>query len=95
VAASYDMRRGSHLVDLSVRNDDSVYGSKTTGAAGYGYEFNKDLRATASYGTSFRAPTFNELYFPGYGLATNKPEQGRNAEAGLRYQWRGTEFKAN
>jgi vitamin B12 transporter len=95
VAASYDMRRGSHLVDLSVRKDDSVYGSKTTGAAGYGYEFSKDLRATASYGTSFRAPTFNELYFPGYGLATNKPEQGRNAEAGLRYQWRGTEFKAN
>ena len=94
-AASYDMRRGSHLVDLSVRKDHSVYGAKTTGAAGYGYEFSKDLRATASYGTSFRAPTFNELYFPGYGLASNKPEQGKNAEAGLRWQMAHTEFKAN
>lgn len=95
VAASYDMRRGSHLVDVSVRNDHSVYGSKTTGAAGYGYEFSKDLRATASFGTSFRAPTFNELYYPGYGLPTNKPEQGKNAEVGLRWQVAGTELKAN
>jgi vitamin B12 transporter len=95
VAASYDLHRGRHLVDVSVRNDDSVYGSKTTGAAGYGYEFTKDLRATASFGTSFRAPTFNELYFPGYGLLTNKPEQGKNAEAGLRWQVAGTELKAS
>ncbi len=95
VAAAYDMRRGSHLLDLSLRNDHSVYGGKTTGAAGYGYEFSKDLRATASVGTSFRAPTYNELYYPGYGLVTNKPEQGRNAEAGLRWQIAGAELQAN
>jgi len=95
VAAAYDMRRGSHLLDLSLRNDHSVYGGKTTGAAGYGYEFSKDLRATASIGTSFRAPTYNELYYPGYGLVSNKPEQGRNAEAGLRWQVAGAELQAN
>jgi vitamin B12 transporter len=95
VAASYDLRRGSHLLDLSLRNDHSVYGAKTTGAAGYGYEFSKDLRATASVGTSFRAPTYNELYFPGFGLLTNKPEQGRNAEVGVRYQVAGAELQAN
>jgi vitamin B12 transporter len=95
VAAAYDLRRGRHLLDLSLRKDHSVYGGKTTGAAGYGYEFGKGLRATASVGTSFRAPTYNELYFPGYGLATNKPEQGRNAEAGLRYRVAGTELQAN
>jgi vitamin B12 transporter len=93
-AASYDLRRGSHLVDLSARKDQAGYGSKTTGAAGYGYEFNKDVRATAAIGTSFRAPTFNELYYPGYGLASNKPEQGRNAEAGVRYQHAGTALQA-
>jgi vitamin B12 transporter len=95
VAAAYDLRRGSHLLDLSLRRDHSVYGGKTTGAAGYGYEFSKDLRATASVGTSFRAPTYNELYFPGYGLATNKPEQGRNAELGVRWQIAGAELQAN
>lgn len=94
-AAAYDLRRGRHLLDLGLRRDHSVYGGKTTGAAGYGYEFSKDLRATASVGTSFRAPTYNELYFPGYGLATNKPEQGRNVEAGVRYQVAGTELQAN
>ena len=95
VAAAYDLRRGSHLLDLSLRRDRSVYGGKTTGAAGYGYEFSKDLRATASVGTSFRAPTYNELYYPCYGLPSNKPEQGRNLEAGLRYRIAGAELQAN
>ena len=95
VAAAYDLRRGSHLLDISLRRDHSVYGGKTTGAAGYGYEFSKDLRATASLGTSFRAPTYNELYYPGYGLETNKPEQGRNAEVGVRWQVAGAALQAN
>jgi vitamin B12 transporter len=95
VAGAYDLRRGRHLLDLSLRRDHSVYGGKTTGAAGYGYEFGKGLRATASVGTSFRAPTYNELYFPGYGLSTNRPEQGRNTEVGLRYQLAGAELQAN
>jgi vitamin B12 transporter len=95
VAASYDMRRGSHLLDVSARTDRSEYGSKTTGAIGYGYAFTKDLRANASFGTSFRAPTFNELYYPGYGLPTNRPEQGRNAEVGVQYRVAGVDLKAD
>jgi vitamin B12 transporter len=95
VAGSYDMRRGSHLLDLSVRKDHAEYGSKTTGAIGYGYQFGKDLRASASVGTSFRAPTFNELYYPGYGLPSNKPEQGRNAELGVQYRLAGADLQAN
>jgi vitamin B12 transporter len=95
VAASYDLRRGSHLLDVSARNDHADYGSQTTGAVGYGYEFTKDLRATASLGTSFRAPTFNELFYPGYGLMSNQPERGRNAEAGVQYRVAGVDLQAN
>jgi len=84
-AASYNARRGAHLLSASARRDNSVYGNKNTGAIGYGYQFTRALRATASYGTSFRAPTYNELYFPNYGNAANRPEKGRNAEVGLRY----------
>ena len=84
-AASYNARRGAHLISASARRDNSVYGNKNTGAIGYGYQFTRALRATASYGTSFRAPTYNELYFPNYGNAANRPEKGRNAEVGLRY----------
>ena len=94
-AAAYSARRGAHLVDVSARQDRSVYGSQNTGAAGYGYDFGNGLHATASIGTSFRAPTFNELYFPGYGLATNQPEKGRNREVGLRYDGDGYQLDAS
>ena len=93
-AAAYALRRGSHLVDVSARQDRSVYGDKNTGAAGYGYNFGNGLRATASIGSSFRAPTFNELYYPGYGVDTNQPERGRNAELGLRYDSRAVQLDA-
>ena len=94
-AAAYSLKRGSHLVDISARHDrSSVYGSRNTGAAGYGYDFGNGLRATASIGSSFRAPTFNELYYPNYGLPTNKPEKGRNREAGLRYDAGQLQFDA-
>ena len=93
-AAAYSLRRDRHLVDVSARQDRSVYGAKNTGALGYGYDFGGGLRATASIGSSFRAPTFNELYYPGYGLETNQPERGRNAELGLRYDGRGVQLDA-
>lgn len=84
IGASYSLKRGASLASVSVRHDDSTqYGGKTTGALGYGYRFTPNLRANISAGTSFRAPTFNELYYPGFGIATNKPEQGRNVEGGL------------
>ncbi|KAF3996781.1 TonB-dependent receptor [Glaciimonas immobilis] len=85
-AASYQLKRGAHLATISIRNDNSAqFGDHVTGSLGYGYRLSKDWRANASYGTSFRAPTFNELYYPGYGIATNKPEKGKNAELGLVY----------
>ncbi|MEN3297158.1 MAG: vitamin transporter [Burkholderiales bacterium] len=86
VAAAYQLRQGAHLAALSVRNDDSSqFGSHTTGGVSYGYRVTSALRANASYATSFRAPTFNELYFPGFGVPSNKPEKGKNAEVGLHY----------
>lgn len=86
LAASYSLKRDRQLASVSLRHDDSSqYGAKTTGAAAYGYRINSALRASASVGTSFRAPTFNELYYPGFGVASNKPESGRNAEGGLYF----------
>ncbi|WP_426103912.1 TonB-dependent receptor plug domain-containing protein [Massilia sp. TSP1-1-2] len=85
-AASYSIKRGAHLGTVSARHDNSSqYGSVNTGGIGYGYRISSTLRANASFGTSFRAPTFNELYYPSYGVESNRPEHGRNAEAGLVY----------
>lgn len=85
-ALSYSLKRGAHLASASARLDDnSQYGSQSTGGIGYGYRITSALRVNASAGTSFRAPTFNELYYPSYGVASNRPEHGRNAEVGLAY----------
>lgn len=86
MGASYQLNRGNHLASIGLRNDDnSQFGSKVTGSVGYGYRLTSALRANASYGTSFRAPTFNDLYYPGYGITSNKPEKGKNAEMALHY----------
>ena len=94
-AASYNMKRGDHLLAAAARNDDSSqYGSKNTGSLGYGYRITPGLRVNASYGTSFRAPTFNELYYPGYGLPANRPEEGRNREIGIHFEQGSTALAA-
>jgi vitamin B12 transporter len=85
-ALAYVMKQDAHLASLSARMDDSSqYGRHNTGSIAYGYKLSDAMRVNASYGTSFRAPTFNELYYPGYGVASNKPELGKNAEVGLFY----------
>ena len=95
IAAAYTLKRGKHLGSASVRRDDSsVYGAETTGGLGYGYRISNALRLNASAGTSFRAPTFNELYFPGFGVASNKPEKGKNVETGIYYSQNSTEISA-
>lgn len=91
LAVAYQANRGNHLGSASVRYDDSsVYGSKVTGGLGYGYRLSKELRVNGSVSTSFRAPTYNDLYYayagnPTYGNPDAKPEKGKNAEIGLYY----------
>ena len=95
VAATYQWKSEAQLAVFSLRNDDSdQYGSQTTGSVGYGYKVTSAWRVNASYGTSFRAPTFNELYFPDYGSTSIKPEHGRDAEAGLAYDEGKSHFTA-
>lgn len=85
VFAQWQQRFGAQSLQASVRRDDnSQFGGKTTGSALWGWDFTDQLRLTASYGTAFKAPTFNELYYPGYGNPNLGPETSRSAEIGLR-----------
>ncbi|MCS6765242.1 MAG: TonB-dependent receptor [Candidatus Protistobacter heckmanni] len=78
---------GANHVQANVRGDNSTqYGSKVTGGLSYGYDIDKAWRATLGASTGFRAPTFNELYFPSFGQTSVRPESSKNIEAGLRYQ---------
>lgn len=75
---------GAHGWQANLRRDrNSQFGNQTTGSLGYGYALTPGLRATASYGTSFVAPSFNQLYFPGFGNPNLLPEEGHQREAGL------------
>jgi vitamin B12 transporter len=71
-------------VQLSERYDhNQQFGDHFTGSAQWAYRWSDALRLTASYGTAFKAPTFNDLYFPFYGDPTLRPETSRSAEVGL------------
>ena len=71
--------------EISLRGEDyDDFEDPTTGSIAAGYRLSEGLQAFASYGTAFRAPTFNELYFPGFGNADLEPEKSRTVEAGLR-----------
>lgn len=84
--AAYLLEAGAHSAQLSLRRDDnSQFGNHTTGNAGYGYHFADFWRVSASFGTAFKAPTFNQLYFPNFGDPGLQPEKSRNREAALRY----------
>lgn len=83
-------RQGRHDWQASVRRDDnSQFGGRTTESLAYGYRINDAWRVHASMGTAFRAPSFNDLYYPlSFGSQGNpnlRPESARNREAGVRY----------
>jgi vitamin B12 transporter len=74
------------------RDDSSDFGAVNTARLGGGLELMPGLRLRALAGTTFRAPSFNDLYYPGYGVPSLAPEHGRSLEAGL--QWRGDRNEA-
>ncbi len=84
VFIQYQGRFGSNNLQFSLREDDNEqFGNKTTGDVAWGYNFRNGVRLTTSYGTAFKAPTFNELYFPGYGNSDLRPEESISYELGL------------
>lgn len=72
---------------VSARLDDNeAYGKEETGGIALGHQFDRAHRLRLSYATSFRAPTFNDLYLtvPFYtGNPNLKPEEGQMVEAGV------------
>lgn len=85
VFAQWQRGFGAQSLQANVRRDNnSQFGGKTTGSVLWGWNFAKDLRVTASWGTAFRAPTFNDLYYPGFSNPDLRPESSRNIEVGLR-----------
>ncbi|MDQ2701261.1 MAG: TonB-dependent vitamin B12 receptor [Pseudomonadota bacterium] len=90
---------GTHDLQVSARHDDNeIFGGHDTGSIAWGMEATSGLRFTASYGTAFKAPSFNELYFPFYGNPDLLPETSRTEEVGVarrmdRWHWQANAYQ--
>ncbi len=94
LALGYGGKFGAHTVQLNVRHDDdSEFGSHSTGSVGYAFALSPAWRATASVGTAFRAPTLYQR-FSIYGTPGVQPEEARNLEVGLKYAANGDSASA-
>jgi len=80
--ASWKLRRLTFL--LGTRYDLPSNFEKTFSPnLGLIYHLRDDLSLKLNYGRAFRAPTFNDLYWPDGGNEDLKPEKGESFEAGL------------
>ena len=102
--STYDASWGS--VQLNLRHDETTdFGSATTALAGVKVALSKGLSAIGNLSTSFTPPTLDFLFYDcsPFSVCSNpdlKPEQARNAEAGIQWQdtrtlARATVFRVN
>ncbi|OOZ39035.1 hypothetical protein BOW53_13170 [Solemya pervernicosa gill symbiont] len=92
--AEWQSAYGNNDLVISLRHDDSDRSSgHTTGNIDWGYGFANGVRLSASYGTAFKMPTFNDLFFPAdpwsAGNPDLEPELSKSFELGLkgRHDW--------
>ncbi|WP_305910048.1 TonB-dependent receptor [Methylomarinum sp. Ch1-1] len=90
-----------HYLNASVRWDENeAFGDYVTGSFGWRFNWNHGLSAFASFGNAFKAPTFNELFWPdtgfGGGNPNLQPEESTTFEVGLagNHDWLTWEVRA-
>ncbi|MCW8945517.1 MAG: TonB-dependent receptor [Sedimenticola sp.] len=87
--AQYQREFGKNSVVLGLRHDDNEsFGSYNTGNIAFGRDLTETLRLIASYGTGFRSPTFNDLYYQdpwgSNGNPNLTPEESKSFELALK-----------
>lgn len=74
------------LFEAAGRQDDfSQYGKERTWQLAGGYYFTPAWLLRVSRGTAFKVPSFNQLFWPGFGNPALKPETSVSDEVALRY----------
>jgi vitamin B12 transporter len=74
---------GAVTLFLAGRHEIIAGQSVNTGNAALAWAITPVYTARVSYGNAFRLPTFNDLYYPGYGNASLQPERSDSVEAAL------------
>ena len=99
-----------HFITATLRGDNNqTFGNFLTGNIGTKYNWAHGIGLLANFGNGFRAPTFNELYYPSFidtvndpttlyvnGNKNLKPEQSTSVEAGITgdHSWGSWELRA-
>lgn len=84
------------LFELSGRTDDNQqYGRHNTWSAATGLDIDDNHNVRLSYGTGFKAPSFLDLYYPGYENPDLKPEESKNLELDFSGRYTGWDWSLN
>ncbi|WP_323120974.1 TonB-dependent receptor domain-containing protein [Burkholderia alba] len=82
----YTGRFGNSQLQANLRRDQySDFGGANSYYFGYGLDLTEHWKVTASYSDAFRAPTFNDLYYPNAGNPAIQPERSHSVEAAVQY----------
>lgn len=87
----------NHFVNASVRWDkNEQFGNYVSSNVGWRSNWSYGISTFASFGNAFKAPSFNDLYYPNYGNRNLKPEESTSFEAGLagNHDWGQWEIRA-
>lgn len=86
VLGGYLAHLGDVTLQANLRSDDnSQFDRQTTGTLGGAWHANDQLQLGASYGTGYQAPTFNQLYYPGWSNPNLKPQESEGGEVFARW----------
>ncbi|MBS3963638.1 MAG: TonB-dependent receptor [Methylomonas sp.] len=86
-----------HFINAALRWDENqAFGDSVTGNIGWRFNWHHGLSAFASFGNAFKAPTFNQLYFPGFGNPDLQAETSNSVEAGVggSHDWANWQVRA-
>ena len=82
---SISQRVDAQTLSINARRDkESQFGERSTGGVSWTYQLWKDELVYLSAGKAFRAPSFNDLYFPGFSNPLLRPERSESGEFGWR-----------
>ena len=88
----------SEMVGVLVgfRHDDyGNYGDEDTWNIGARLNISDSIKLTANNGTAFKAPNFNQMFWPGGGNPDLLPEKSRSYEIGAAYQTKQMQLQLN
>ncbi|HFD12206.1 MAG TPA: TonB-dependent receptor [Crenotrichaceae bacterium] len=79
------------LAGIRLDNNEQ-FGNNLTGDIAIGYRFDSGIKVIGSYGSAFKAPSFNELYFPDSQFFKSNPNLNPEKSQSVELQIRGSHY---